>query len=398
MPRTSLNILLPAFALLCAAYGPGAQAVPYMPTSDDQVLERLSLRPNDPVAREMLQLRSQLRADPRNVEVATALGRRYYQLVAAEGDPRYLGYAQAALAPWWEMPEPPVEVQVLRAGLAQFRHDFSGALSDLSSVLAREPRHAQARALRATIHIVQARYREASADCVALREASSELIATGCSAMVDGLTGKLAVAHQRLADALARHPDATPAEKLWVLIRLAEMAQRQERALLAESYFRQAQGLGINDTFLFAAYADYLLDHKRYNEVIAMLKDKTPSDGLLLRLVLAETETKLPGAAARAAILAARYHAAQMRGDTVHQQEEARFRLEIHGDARTALPLAQENWKVQKEPRDARILLESALAARAPAAAAPVVQWLRDSRIEDKRLQDLAAQLRAVRK
>jgi hypothetical protein len=70
----------------------------------------------------------------------------------------------------------------------------------------------------------------------------------------------------------------------------------------------------------------------------------------------------------------------------------------VHGDAKNALVLAQENWKVQKEPRDARILLESALAAKAPAAAAPVVQWLKDSRIEDKRLRDLAASLREVRK
>jgi hypothetical protein len=398
MPRLPLSLLHPAAALLIAAAGLAAQAAPYLPKSDDQVLERLPLRPNDPVAREMLQLRNQLRADPRNVNVATALARRYYEMVAEEGDPRYLGYAQAALAPWWDLPEPPVEVQVLRAGLAQFSHNFSGALADLSSVLARDPRNAQARALRATIHIVQARYREASADCAALRDVTSELIATGCGAMVDGLTGKLDAAHQRLADALARHPDASAPEKLWVLIRLAEMAQRQERALQAESYFRQAVGLGITDTFLLAAYADFLLDHKRYGEVVAMLKDKTPSDGLLLRLVLAETRMKLPSAADRAAVLAARYHAAQLRGDTVHQQEEARFRLEVNGDARNALALAQENWKVQKEPRDARILLEAALAAGAPAAAAPVVQWLKDSRIEDQRLLDLAASLRGARK
>jgi hypothetical protein len=397
MPRISLTILR-ALALLFAAHGPAAHAAPYIPKADSQVLERLPLRPNDPVAREMRQLRNALRADPRNVTIATALARRYYDMVAEEGDPRYLGYAQAALAPWWDLPEPPVDVQVLRAGLAQFSHNFSAALADLSSVLAREPRHAQARALRATIHIVQARYGEASADCVALRELTSELIATGCGSMVDGLTGKLADAHQRLADALARHPEASPAEKLWVLIRLAEMAQRQERELQTESYFRQALGLGITDTFLLAAYADYLLDHKRYAEVVAMLKDKTPSDGLLLRLVLAETAMKLPGAPARAATLAARYHAAQLRGDTVHQQEEARFRLEIYDDPKTALPLAQENWKVQKEPRDARILLESALAARSPAAAAPAVQWLKDSRIEDKRLMDLAERLREVRK
>ena len=398
MPRISLSVPHVVAALLMATLAFAAEAAPYIPQSDSQVLERLPLRPNDPVAREMLQLRNQLRADPRNVGVATTLARRYYDMVAEEGDPRYLGYAQAALAPWWELPEPPIDVQVLRAGLAQFSHNFSGALTDLSSVLARDPRNAQARALRATIHIVQARYKDASSDCLALRDVTSELIATGCSAMVDGLTGKLDAAHQRLADALARHPDAPAPEKLWALIRLAEMAQRQERALQAEAYFRQAIGLGITDTFLLAAYADFLLDHKRYGEVVAMLKDKTPSDGLLLRLVLAEKDMKLPGAASRAATLEARYQAAQLRGDTVHQQEEARFRLEVHDDAKNALTLAQENWKVQKEPRDARILLESALAAKAPAAAAPVVQWLQDSKIEDKRLRDLAASLREVRK
>lgn len=385
-------------ALILSCHWALAVAAPFVPQEDSQVLERLPLRPNDPVARELQELRKQLRAEPRNVDIATALARRYYDMVGEEGDPRYLGYAQAALAPWWDLPEPPVEVQVLRAGLGQFRHDFAGALADLSSVLRREPGHTRARALRATIYIVQARYQDASADCVRLRGATSDLIATGCSAMVDGLTGKLDTAQQRLADALNTHPDAAPAEKLWVLIRLAEMAQRQERPLVAESFFRQALGLGIPDTFLLAAYADFLLDHRRFGEVVALLKDKTPSDGLLLRLVLAETQLNAPGADTRAGILAARYEAAQLRGDTVHQQEEARFRLYIRHDEKNALVLAQENWKVQKEPRDARILLEAALAAKAPAAAASVLQWLRESRIEDKRLRELANSLGEVRK
>ena len=398
MFRIALPGFLLAAALIVAGHGGAALAAPFVPQADEQVLERLPLRPNDPVAREMRDLRAQLRADPGDVALATALASRYYGLVAEEGDPRYLGYAQAALAPWWDMAEPPVDVQVLRAGLAQFRHDFSGALNDLGSVLRRDPGNAQARALRATIHIVQARYQEASADCARLRGITSELLAVGCSAMVDGLTGKLDSAHDRLAETLAAHPEATAAEKLWVWIRLAEMAQRQDRPLAAESYFRQALNLGITDTFLLAAYADFLLDHKRYGEVVATLKDRTPSDGLLLRLVLAETRLNAPGAEAHAAILAARYEAAQLRGDTVHQQEEARFRLQIHQDDKGALALARENWKVQKEPRDARILLEAALAARSPAAAAPVVQWLRESRIEDERLRDLARQLAGVRR
>lgn len=398
MPRIAPTGLLLAAVLIFAGHGRAVLAVPFLPQADAQVLENLPLRPTDPVAREMRQLREQLRADPGNVGIATALAKSYYGLVGEEGDPRYLGYAQAALAPWWDMPEPPVEVQVLRAGLAQFRHDFSGALNDLSSVLRRDPDHAQARALRATIYIVQARYQEARADCLRLRGTTSELIAVGCSAMVDGLTGKLDSAHDRLAGALATHPEATAAERLWVLIRLAEIAQRQDRPLAAESYFRQALGVGITDTFLLAAYADFLLDHKRYGEVVALLKDRTPSDGLLLRLVLAETRLNLPVAQAHAGTLAARYAAAQLRGDTVHQQEEARFRLQIDHDEKNALVLAQENWKIQKEPRDARILLEAALAAKSPAAAAPVVQWLKESRIEDARLRDLARQLGEVRR
>ena len=94
MPRISLSLLHLAVAFLMAMLGFAAQGAPYIPNSDGQVLERLPLRPNDPVAREMLQLRKQLRADPDNVDVATALARRYYEMVAEEGDPRYLGYAQ----------------------------------------------------------------------------------------------------------------------------------------------------------------------------------------------------------------------------------------------------------------------------------------------------------------
>ncbi|MDB5841391.1 MAG: hypothetical protein JWQ23_3343 [Herminiimonas sp.] len=369
-------------------------AAPYLPKSDDQVLERLPFKPNDPLGREMAQLRAQLQRDPRNVDVAIKLAQRYYGLVAEEGDPRYLGYAQAALAPWWSLPEPPVEVQVLRAALGQFRHDFDGAIADLTKVIERDPKHPQARSLRATIHIVQARYAQARLDCTALSGIASKLIATGCVAMVDGLSGKAESAYQTLNAEFKAHPEASPADQLWVLTRLAELAQRRGDDAVAESHFRQAVALGITDTFLLAAYADFLLDKNRPAEVVAMLKDKTPSDTLLLRLVFAERMLNLPSAKAREATLASRFQAAQLRGDTVHQQEEARFALIVQNDPRKALSLAGENWKVQREPRDARIFLEAALAAREPAAAQPVIRWLDESRIEDRQLSSLAQQVK----
>jgi hypothetical protein len=390
------NLLMTGFAVICSASQAGA--APYLPAADSQILERLPFKPSDPVAREMTQMRAELLRNPHNVSVAVQLARRYYGLVAEEGDPRYLGYAQAALAPWWEMPLPPVEVQVLRASLGQFRHDFDGAVADLTKVIEREPRHSQARSLRAMIHIVQARYQQARADCLALRGVASELIAIGCEAMIDGLTGKVAVAYSVLGETLRRYPDAPAGDRLWVLIRLAEMAQRQGRPEVAEFHFREAISLGISDTFLLAAYADFLLDQKRPAEVIAMLKNKIPSDVLLLRLVLAERVLSLPSAKQREAMLVARFSAAQLRGDTVHQQEEARFALEVQNDPKKALGLAQENWKVQREPRDARIFLEAARAAKDSTAAQAVFTWLNDSHIEDRYLISLARQLNGAQK
>jgi hypothetical protein len=115
---------------------------------------------------------------------------------------------------------------------------------------------------------------------------------------------------------------------------------------------------------------------------------------LLLRLVFAERALHLATAAQRAATLEARYAAAQLRGDTVHQQEEARFSLEVRHDPQKALMLARENWTVQREPSDARIFLEAARAANEPAAARPVLQWLDENHIEDRYLAELGQQLR----
>ena len=385
--------LLLALAVLAAN---SVSAAPYLPASDAQVLEHLPFKPNDPVARELAQMRATLQRNPRDVVVAVRLGWRYFDLVAAEGDPRYLGYAQAALAPWWALPTPPLDVQVLRASLRQFRHDFPGALADLNQALEREPRHPRARSLRATIHIVQARYADAQRDCLALRSVASELVALGCEAMVQGLTGHAAQAYAALNRMLAQQTAATPEERLWVDTRLAEMAQRLGRNDAAEAHFKQALALGITDTFLLAAYADFLLDHGRAQEVVKLLQDKTRSDTLLLRLVFAEHALKLPSATARATTLADRFSAAQMRGDTVHQQEEARFALHIQHDPKRALVLAQANWQVQREPRDARIFLEAALAAKDPVAAQPVLRWLSESGIEDAYLIGLAQQLKAL--
>lgn len=383
------------FLIGLALLVPGGSAVsaPHEPKDDATVLERLPLRRGDPVAAELRSLRAALAATPGDAGTASRLAYRYFELAQAEGDPRYVGYAEAALHPWAGRAAPP-EVLFVRAVLRQYRHDFPGALQDLQAAAQADPEHVGAHSWRAAIFMVGADYAAALAECRALEAIASELTATGCRAYVEATTGNARAAYARLGEALARRPDTAPEIRLWVLTRLAEMASRLGDPAGAERHFRDALALGINDNFLLAAYADFLLERGRAAEVVALLRDWSRADTLLLRLALAEKAQRLPEAAAHAKALEDRFAAAALRGERLHLAEEARFQLDLRGDARAALALALENWKTQREPRDAAVLLEAALAARDARAAAPVLRWLDDSRFESERLRRLAARLR----
>jgi Tfp pilus assembly protein PilF len=369
-----------------------AKGEPFRPQDPSAVLERLPLKPGDSKSRELRQLRADLAGRPNDISLATKLARRYFELVGMEGDPRYVGYAQAALSPWWKIKSPPAEILIVRASLKQYRHDFGGAIADLEQAIALEPRNGEALSLAATIHMVQGRYVDAREKCRSLQKLAIEVIAIGCTGMVVALEGGARQAHDGLQVALERSSEASTAQRLWVLTRLGEMAARIGDYGLAEKHFRSALSLGLIDGYLLAAYADLLLDQDRPAEVLALLKGMERSDMLLLRIALADKILRSPEAEKRHTELANRFQAAQMRGDKVHQAEEARFRLHLVDDSKGALALASENWMVQKEPRDARILLESAIAAKDRKAAEPVLNWMKATNIEDVVLRRLAIQ------
>lgn len=371
-------------------------AAPHIPTHDKAILDTLPVRPGDPRAARLRELRGQLSKDPNNLTVAMNLARAYYSQVAEEGDPRFIGYAQGALAPWWNAADAPVEVLVMRASIKQYRHEFAEALADLSSAQTKDPNYVSAWTTSAAIHTVQARYDQARQHCSKLFTLTSRLLAQGCASSVDSLTGKSAQAYASLLKELEQAgAQATPEQKLWVQTRLGEMAQRTGDLVLAEKHFKAGLALGISDGYLQAAYADLLLQQKRDSEVVALLKDKTRSDILLMRLVIAEQKLNSPQFSQRRDALIARFDAARMRGDKVHQTEESRFNLQVLNKPAEALRLAQENWQVQREPRDALALLEAANALKNAEAARPVLEWLRTSSHEDKRMRDLARQWEA---
>jgi Tfp pilus assembly protein PilF len=379
-------------ALLCSAVAVPAAAAPYTPGQDSEVLERLPRKRGDPLAEELRTMRAELAANPSDADAAARLARRYFELSLAEGDPRYVGYAEGALRPW--PGDAPAEILFVRGLLKQYRHDFAGALGEMAQALRRDPGHIGARSWRAAIFMVGAEYRAAREECRALEPLASELITAGCHASVDGATGKARAGHEALKAALESRRDAPRELRLWALTRLAELAWRLGDLQSAEQHFRAALALDVKDNYLLAAYADFLLEQRRPKEVTALLANWAGSDTLLLRLALAAKAQGLPEAGKHAQALGERFAAAALRGERLHLGEEARFLLDLKEDPDAALSAALENWKTQREPRDAAIVMEAALAARNPKAAGPALRWLEESGFEGTRLRGLAARLR----
>ncbi|MBB5368417.1 MULTISPECIES: hypothetical protein [unclassified Janthinobacterium] len=383
--------------MLCICLAGSVQAAPYTPKDGSAVIEHLPRRA-DATQIELRALRARLNATPQDIALATSLAQRYIGLARSETDPRYLGYAQAALAPWWRQTAPPPAVRLLRATILQSTHQFGAALQDLDAVIAQEPANGQAWLTRATVLTVQGNYSKATADCARLSAFTAQLVTVTCIASVAGVTGRAAKSEQLLDLTLRRSTGAAPEMESWALTLLAEMATRRGETSLAESRYRQALAQHPRDSYLLGAYSDFLLDQQRPQEVIKLLKDQQRIDALLLRYALALQAT--PGQAAALATatdeLTARFNAAMQRGDTVHQREQARFTLLLQHDARGAVQLAQKNWAIQKEVPDMRILLEAALAARDCPAAAPVLEWINVHQVEDVALQALVKKLGAA--
>ena len=207
------------------------------------------------------------------------------------------------------------------------------------------------------------------------------------------MTGHAVKSYDFLQEALKGAQDISDDQRLWSLTVLAEIATRMGRNEEANQFFTEALKVRRQDVYLLNAYADFLLDQKRPVEVIAMLSDKTRIDSLLLRVALAKQQlgdNDLPNIITQ---LKARFAASRQRGENLHQGDEARFTLYLLKQPQQALELAQANWLLQREPKDARIVLEAAIASHDTAAAQSVIELLNTTGMEHEQLRQLAAQL-----
>ncbi|MDX1587929.1 MAG: hypothetical protein R3296_03240 [Oleiphilaceae bacterium] len=395
-------LLLCAPLLLATAFPSLASTMPetFVPKDPEQTL--LKVNPRDDAAWQSLREdRQTLLEQPDDLSLALDLARRAIEQGRRQDDPRFFGYAEGALSHWWDMNEPPLQVRVLRATIFQYRHRFDAAMRDLDTVIERDPNHAQARLTRAIIHTVQARYQAALEDCARLSRLGLRITALTCSATPASLTGSAGRAFELLSQIPQQGVDDNTL--VWALTVRAEIAERLGRADTEDQY-RQALKVASErpDRYLANAFADWLLDQGRPDEVLTLLADFADSDGSLLRLALAQKQRLDQGLEAASAPLEehkselrARFAAERERGGAVHHREAAMFQLHLENAPGEALWMARDNFRNQREPLDARILLESALAAEAPGQALPAVRWMRGHGVTDVRLEPLVARIEA---
>jgi hypothetical protein len=365
-----------------------------VPADRSEVLERLPAR--DGVEwRDIAELRAQLGREPASAAAAAELAQRYLALFRVEGDPRLVAYAAHALDPWSAQTDPPGEIALRRAEIAQSEHRFDAAQTELATLLTREPRNARAWLTAASIDLVRGEYRSSREACARLVLIEDPIVTGACFAAVRAATGEAGRAYEFLTRALAA-PDSLSVQLLpWLETLAAETAEALGRDDDAALHYRTALAAGPRPSvYLLAACSDFLLRVGRPEQAIALLRDAPPADPLTLRLALAERRTNALSAE-RLESLGFRLQLSLDGLETTHAREAAYFALYVLERPALALERALANWAIQREPIDARLVLEAALAAGDSEAARPVLQWLAENAVEHAELRRLAERLRS---
>ena len=338
-------------------------AVPITPTRDDEVIEVL---PASAGGRgQDRQLRKRLAEHPGDPRLAAAVARRYLEQARESGDPRFAGLALAALGAWPDAAKAPDEVLFLRATLEQYLHEFDTSVTHLRLLRARPggERNAQAWLTLATVLRVQGRYADSDTACEAVRRAGAELYASACRAENAALRGDTASARRSFAAMLAR-PGLPAGTRGWLTTSLAELEERDGHAAAADAAYRSVLELG-PDSYAAIAYADFLIAQRRPAEAVAVLKDETRTDAVVLRLAIAGTLAHALSAARDTTEMHDRIALANERPEAriFHGREQAMFALVVEHDAERALALARGDVARQREPLDLLVFAEAARAS-----------------------------------
>ena len=363
-------------------------ATPVQPVRDDEVLEVLQTVTRNRPVQTVLPAGSKAKsADP---AAAAQQARQDISVARQTGDTRYWGRAQAALAPWWDRADAPVELAVLQATVQGGRHEFSASRAVLTAALARTPDYAQGWLNLAALERLSARYPESLAACEAVARAGQALYAQACRLETKSLQGEHALAAQGLKELLSQAGDA--GQRSWLLSLLAESEERAgQDAAAADAYVRSLTAG--HDLYTAIAFSDFLLRTGKTAQAQQILAPLPATDAVVLRRAAVWKRLGDARWSAERQLLKTRVEELQRRGDDVslHGRELALAALWLDEDAAQALQGARSNLRQQREPLDWWVALQSARLAKDDAALAEIEGAIRAAGLRDARLASAGA-------
>jgi tetratricopeptide (TPR) repeat protein len=385
MRRTRCAATLLAVVGLTLGVACGAATLLPQPMRDDEVVQVLpAITRHRPAAGT-----SAVAAAP-DPAAAVALAREAIGVARQTGDARYWGRAQAAIAPWWDQRDAPVELAVLQSTVQQGRHAFAPARAVLQAALARTPGHAQGWLNLAALERVEGRYAASLAACEAVARAGQDWYAQACRLETASLQGQHAQARaglQALLAPLSGRADAS--RRGWLLSLLAEAEERAGNDAAARA--RYTQSLAAEpDLYTQIAFGDLLLRTGQPDAAQRLLAPLPRTDAVLLRQAIALRRLQDPRWQALRDELRERATALDRRGEdlALHDRERALLALWLDDAPARALTLARRNLDLQREPLDWWIALQAAREAGDTAATAAVRKSLQATGLQDARLAE----------
>ncbi len=273
------------------------------------------------------------------------------------GDDRNLDQAWQILEPALKSNDPPADLLVTAAFVAQSRHEFTRAQKLLERALAMNSNDDEARLLSASIYLVRGDANAAAKACGELRQVEA-LVRITCNARVAVATREHSRALRSLEGVLKIvDTEHIPSELLaWSYSVAGDLAVASSEATKAIDLYRQSLGLA-ERTQVRAALIDVYISEADYASAWQALDaEKTALPLLVRRLILAKKLDRIDSVRPQLHRVQHEFEDWIRDEDWLHAREMTRFYIDVVERPELARKLALINIRLQQEPED--LLLE----------------------------------------
>ena len=339
------------------------------------------------------------RAQPRDLDAALVYARAVFNLGLSEGDLRWFGSAKAALSPWWLASDLPAEAYFLRGLVKQGFHGFDEGLQDIARAINLEPDRPEFWSWRFALHLLLADMASAQQDTEEIARRFGEEEANVYRAVLLYRTGQPSQAVQLLTQAVQSPSYQDAGSQDWLGFHLGEAHRVAGQPDIAITIWRERLKLSARSHLLRLSLAELLNKQGLFQQAKATAIFQTDisnlSDALLMQALLASRATKNADETRLADLMDARLKTQALRQEALIERPKLIYQISYGKDLPSGLALSIENWRLQKEPPDALLFVQAALALGQAHVAEPVVVWMAQTGYSDPELSAAVKQLKS---